>query len=118
MAGATCATITEGHLHPEGAIATQRHRRITHEQAGADLPQWTVVICTRAPHRISLEGAVADRLEVARYWRGRLSSARMEPITTSKQLLLLEAIDRVGNDVDAQHISFGSAMCFRLIKML
>jgi hypothetical protein len=55
---------------------------------------------------------------VALSWRGRLSSARMEPITTSKQLLLLEAIGRVRNDVNAQHISFGSAMCFRLIKML
>ena len=28
----------------------------------------------------------------------------MEPITTSKQLLLLEAIDRVRNDVDAPHL--------------
>jgi hypothetical protein len=115
--GQHAATSAEGHLHPEGAVTAQRHWRITHEQAGADWPQWTVDTCTRAPHRVSLEGAVADQLVVALYWRGRLSSARMEPITTSKQLLLLEAIDRVRNDVNAQHFSFGSAMCLRLINM-
>ena len=94
-------TIAEGHLHPEGAITAQRHRRITHEQAGADWPHWPVGTCTRAPHRVSLEGAVADRLLVALYWRGRLSSARVEPITTSEQLHLLEAIGRVRNDLNA-----------------
>jgi hypothetical protein len=38
---------------------------------------------------------------VALYWRGRLSSARVEPITTSEQLHLLEAIGRVRNDLNA-----------------